>query len=96
MTRPILNTPEGTEDFDRFTQIPRLEYSDEGSVAVNSVQNRVISDRVERVVNEWHTFVRGFPATTLASSNANALTLPPMSLIPIAVSIAVGPYCWYA
>lgn len=56
LTKPIVSTLAGVEDFDRFTQIPRLEYSDEGSVAVTSVQNRVIDARVERVVNEWHTF----------------------------------------
>ena len=53
---PTIVTLAGTEDVSRFTQIPRLEYSDEGSVAITSLQNRVINDRVERVVNEWHTF----------------------------------------
>jgi hypothetical protein len=56
MSFPIVVTLAGTEDVGRFTQIPRLEYSDEGSVAITSLQNRVINDRVEHVINEWHTF----------------------------------------
>lgn len=56
VTKPIVSTLAGVEDFARFTQIPRLEYSDEGSVAITSLQDRVIDERVERVVNEWHTF----------------------------------------
>ena len=55
-TYPCITTASGYEAADRFTQTPRLEYSDEGGVAVASFQNRRIDDRVEKVTNEWGTF----------------------------------------
>jgi hypothetical protein len=39
-----------------FTQTPRLEVSDEGSLAITSIQDRVISDVVLAPTDEWDTF----------------------------------------
>ena len=44
-TRPALTTTTGQfQDPTYFTQTPRVEYSDEGSLAITSYQDRVIAD----------------------------------------------------
>ena len=55
-TFPTVHTVSDGEEGRRFTQTPRLEFSDEGAVAVTSFQNRVINSSVETVANEWSTF----------------------------------------
>jgi hypothetical protein len=51
-TYPSVSTvSDGGENGERFTQTPRLEFSDEGAVAVTSFQNRVIDASVEKVSN---------------------------------------------
>jgi len=55
-SRPVLVSDAGREDGTRFAQIPLNEYSDGGCVAVTSIQDRIFSDKLIRVVNPWHTF----------------------------------------
>ncbi len=55
-TAPVLESDKGKEDGSRFNQIPLLEFSDEGAVAVQSPHREVFDERVERVVNPWHTY----------------------------------------
>ena len=58
-TRPALTTSTGQfQDPTYFTQTPRVEYSDEGSLAITSYQDRVIADVVTNSENEWNTCVR--------------------------------------
>ena len=55
-TRPALTTSTGQfQDPTYFTQTPRVEYSDEGSLAITSYQDRVIADVVTNSENEWNT-----------------------------------------
>ena len=57
-TRPALTTTTGQfQDPTYFTQTPRVEYSDEGSLAITSYQDRVIADVVTNSENEWNTCV---------------------------------------
>ncbi len=55
-SRPDLDTDRGQEIGSRFENTPLLDYSDEGSVAVASRQDRVFSSDVLAVVNPWDTF----------------------------------------
>lgn len=55
-TRPVLKSDKGVESGVRFSQIPILEFSDEGAVAVTSEQKNVFEKSVEQVLNPWHTF----------------------------------------
>lgn len=55
-TLPLLVTDKGTEDGSRFDQRPILEFSDEGAVAVQQERTELYDERVERVVNPWHTY----------------------------------------
>ena len=52
----ILQSNEGVELGTRFTQVPHLEYTDEGGTAIASSQSRVFASNVDRVVNPWHTY----------------------------------------
>eukprot|EP01051_Picozoa_sp_SAG22_P001501 SAG22_NODE_60_length_23423_cov_8.445250_5_plen_1524_part_00 len=52
----ILQSSEGVELGTRFTQVPHLEYTDEGGTAIASSQSRVFASNVDRVVNPWHTY----------------------------------------
>ena len=55
--RPILQTVGGGgQDSTRCMQTPHLETSDEASLAINSVQDRMFAPSVESVVNAWNTF----------------------------------------
>ncbi|HGJ67192.1 TPA: hypothetical protein ENS27_17665 [bacterium] len=55
---PILDSDKGKEDGDRFNQIPILEFSDEGAVAVTSFRNEIFDDVVPsgEVINPWHGY----------------------------------------
>lgn len=55
---PMLDSDKGKEDGDRFNQIPMLEFSDEGAVAVTSFRNEVFDDVVPsgEVMNPWHGY----------------------------------------
>jgi len=55
---PVLNSDKGIEDGDRFNQIPILEFSDEGAVAVTSFRNEIFDDVVPsgEVMNPWHGY----------------------------------------
>jgi hypothetical protein len=57
-SQPILNSDKGIEDGDRFNNIPLLEFSDEGAVAVSSVRNEIFDDVVPfgEVMNPWHGY----------------------------------------
>ena len=56
--QPVLQSDKGTEDGNRFNQIPMLEFSDEGAVAVTSFRNEVFDDAVPsgEVMNPWHGY----------------------------------------
>jgi hypothetical protein len=55
---PILDGDQGMEDGDRFNQIPLLEFSDEGAVAVASSRNEIFDESVPSgaVMNPWHGY----------------------------------------
>jgi len=55
---PILDSDQGVEDGTRFNQIPTLEFSDEGAVAVASVRNEIFDESVPsgEVMNPWHGY----------------------------------------
>ena len=55
-TVPVLDTDLGTDDFTRADQIPLLDFSDEGAVAVASLRREYFDERVERVLNPWQTY----------------------------------------
>lgn len=55
-TPPTLDSDKGKEDGNRFDQIPMLEYSDDGALAVSSVRREVFDDSLLNVVNPWHTY----------------------------------------
>ncbi|MBI4025415.1 MAG: hypothetical protein HY360_10580 [Verrucomicrobia bacterium] len=55
-SRPALVTDKGEETGTRFNQTPLLEFSDEGAVAVASLQNELFDSSLQAVVNPWHTF----------------------------------------
>ena len=56
-SRPVLTTTDNSvEDLGRCSQTPHLETSDEGHVAVNSVQDRIFDDRVVSVGSPWSSF----------------------------------------
>jgi hypothetical protein len=54
-TTPVLKSSAGTEHGGRFDQTPVLEFTDEGARAVASVHEVLFHDRVQRVLNGWHT-----------------------------------------
>ena len=51
----VLESDKGKELGQRFDQPPFLEYSDDGALAVSSERKELFSDRLEQVVNPWHT-----------------------------------------
>jgi len=55
---PLLDSDKGKEDGDRFNQIPMLEFSDEGAVAVTSFRNEIFDGVVPsgEVMNPWHGY----------------------------------------
>ncbi|MCX7597652.1 MAG: hypothetical protein N2512_02110 [Armatimonadetes bacterium] len=55
-TVPVIETDQGTEDFRRCNQVPVLDFSDEGAVAVASLRQEYYDERVERVLNPWQTY----------------------------------------
>ena len=55
-TRPTLTSSRGSQLANYFTQTPILEISDEGSLVIRSVQDRVIADVVAQPTDEWDTF----------------------------------------
>jgi hypothetical protein len=55
-TAPSLESDLGKEEGSRFDQVPLLEFSDEGALAVSSPRTEVFDDRVINVVNPWNTF----------------------------------------
>ncbi|MGA2618360.1 MAG: hypothetical protein ABSF26_12170 [Thermoguttaceae bacterium] len=55
-TVPVLDSDKGKEDGGRFDQIPLLDFSDDGALAVSSVRNELFDDKVKLIVNPWHTY----------------------------------------
>ena len=55
-TRPVLTSDKGQENGARFNQTPRLDFDDEGALAVATWQGQLFDDRVQNVLNPWHTF----------------------------------------
>ncbi len=55
-TLPTLDSDKGKEEGIRFDQIPLLEFSDDGAVAVSSERKDVFDEKVVNVVNPWHTY----------------------------------------
>lgn len=55
-TMPVLDSDKGREDGARFNQTPLLEFTDEGALAVSSPRTELFDERLERVVNPWHTY----------------------------------------
>ena len=55
-SRPVLETDQGREDGSRFENTPLVDYSDGGSVAVISRQDRIFSPAVEWVGLVYDTF----------------------------------------
>ena len=53
---PELHSSQGSELGSRFAPIPRLEFSDEGALAISQDNHRVISSRVRGVANCWNTY----------------------------------------
>jgi hypothetical protein len=54
---PTLTTTDGLfESGERFTGIPRLEFSDEGCVAASDEQGKLYSDTIKSVENGWNTW----------------------------------------
>ena len=51
-TRPELLSDAGHQDQRYFTQTPRVEYSDEGSMAITSIQDRMVADVVNQPTDE--------------------------------------------
>jgi len=55
-TNPAIDSDKGKESGERFNQTPLLEFTDEGAMAVSSPRTEVFDERVQRVVNPWHTY----------------------------------------
>ena len=55
-TNPSLDSAQGKEDANRMDQWPSLEFSDEGALAVRTQRNDMYDDRIETIVNPWHTY----------------------------------------
>jgi hypothetical protein len=55
-TIPYLESDKGKQDAGRMDQIPLLEISDEGCVAACQLRKEMYDDRIERIVNPWHTY----------------------------------------
>ncbi len=55
-TAPVLQSDKGTEDGARFDQVPLLEFSDEGALAVSSPRTELFDPKVSNVVNPWNTY----------------------------------------
>jgi len=55
-TAPVLECDQGTEDGSRFDQVPILEFSDDGALAVSSPRFELFDDKLKAVVNPWHTY----------------------------------------
>jgi hypothetical protein len=56
VTTPVLKSDQGEEDGARFDQVPLLEFSDQGALAVSSVRRELYDSSVAHVVNPWHTY----------------------------------------
>ena len=55
-TVPTLDCDLGKEDGARFDQVPLLEFSDEGALAISSPRSEVFDPKVLNVVNPWNTY----------------------------------------
>lgn len=55
-TVPVITTENESEDGRRFYQIPLLEFTDEGALAVTSEKNTLYDKKLLRIVNPWHTY----------------------------------------
>jgi len=55
-TLPVLDSDQGREEGFRLDQVPVLEFSDEGAVAVATVRREAYDERLKQVVNPWHTY----------------------------------------
>jgi hypothetical protein len=82
-TVPILESDQGQEDGGRFDQIPLLEFTDEGAMAVRSERRELFDPRLERVVNPWHTYgpIQG-PARLMHYTQRYCEYLPPTVGVP--------------
>jgi hypothetical protein len=55
-TTPTLDSDQGKEDANRLDQWPALEFSDEGAMAVQTQRSVQYDDRIQTIVNPWHTY----------------------------------------
>lgn len=55
-TVPEVITDKESEDGRRFVQVPLLEFTDEGALAVTSEKNTLYDKKVLNIVNPWHTY----------------------------------------
>lgn len=55
-TNPTLDTEQGLGDANRLVQWPSLEFNDEGALAVRTQRDWQYDDRVEKIINPWHTY----------------------------------------
>jgi hypothetical protein len=80
---PILESDQGREDGARFDQIPLLEFTDEGAMAVRSQRRELFDPRVLAVVNPWHTYgpITG-PAPLMHYAQKYCEYLPPTIGVP--------------
>jgi hypothetical protein len=82
-TAPVLESDQGREDGGRFDQVPLLEFTDEGAMAVRSERRELFDPRVLAVVNPWHTYgpIQG-PAPLLHYAQKYCEYLPPTVGVP--------------
>ena len=82
-TVPVLESDRGSEDGHRFDQIPLLEFADEGAMAVASPRLELFDQRLQRIVNPWHTYgpIAG-PSRLMHYTQRYAEWLPPTVGVP--------------
>jgi hypothetical protein len=82
-TLPVLDSDQGKEDGGRFDQVPLLEFSDQGALAVSSPRLEVFDEKVAQVVNPWHTYgpIRG-PSRLMQYVQRYRELIPPTVGVP--------------
>lgn len=55
-TNPFLDSEQGKIDAHRLVQWPSLELSDEGALVVRTERTQQYDDRIQQIVNPWHTY----------------------------------------
>ena len=82
-SNPLLTADAGQMNGDQYNQTPLLEFADEGAVAVRSIRNELIDERV-RVQNPWNTFGPRTPSRLMdfslsyAEFDRPSIGVPPM------------------